>query len=40
MNIFRNLVKTTDLTIILVTHDPKVAEGANRRIILEDGRIV
>jgi putative ABC transport system ATP-binding protein len=27
-------------TVILVTHDPKIADYADRRIVLEDGRIV
>jgi len=27
-------------TVILVTHDPKIAEYAQRTIQLEDGRIV
>jgi putative ABC transport system ATP-binding protein len=26
-------------TVILVTHDPKIAEYASRTIVLEDGRI-
>lgn len=40
LSIFKNLVETSDLTIILVTHDPKVASEAHRRITIEDGRIV
>ncbi len=40
LKIFKNLVKTTDLTIILVTHDPKIASQAKHRITIEDGRIV
>jgi ABC-type lipoprotein export system ATPase subunit len=27
-------------TVILVTHDPKIAEYAHRTIQLEDGRVV
>ncbi len=27
-------------TVILMTHDPKIAEYAHRTITLEDGRIV
>ena len=38
--IFKDLLRTTDLTIILVTHDPKVASEAKRRITIEDGRVV
>jgi putative ABC transport system ATP-binding protein len=40
ITIFKKLVKSSDLTIIMVTHDPKVAAQAHRRITLEDGRIV
>jgi putative ABC transport system ATP-binding protein len=40
LKIFKNLVQETDLTIILVTHDPKVAAEAHRRITIEDGKIV
>ncbi len=40
LKIFKDLVKTTDITIILVTHDPKIASQAKRRVTIEDGRIV
>ena len=40
LKIFKNLVETTGLTIILVTHDPKVAAKAKSRITIEDGRVV
>lgn len=40
LKIFKNLVQETNLTIILVTHDPKVAAEAHRRITIEDGKIV
>jgi putative ABC transport system ATP-binding protein len=40
LKIFKNLVKTTDITIILVTHDPKIASQAKCRVTIEDGRIV
>ena len=40
LKIFKNLVKKSKLTIIMVTHDPKVAEQASRTIIIEDGKIV
>ena len=39
LKIFKKLIDTTDLTIIMVTHDPKVASEARRRIIIEDGKI-
>jgi putative ABC transport system ATP-binding protein len=40
LTIFKKLIDTTDLTIIMVTHDPKVAAEARRRITIEDGKIV
>jgi putative ABC transport system ATP-binding protein len=40
LKIFKDLVSKTNLTIILVTHDPKVAAQAQRRITIEDGKIV
>jgi len=40
IGIFKQLVKETNLTIILVTHDPKVAAQAQRRITIEDGKVV
>ena len=40
MNIFRSLNRDKGLTIILVTHDPKVADEAQRAIRVRDGQIV
>jgi putative ABC transport system ATP-binding protein len=40
LKIFKDLVENSGLTIIIVTHDPKIAAQAKRRIIIEDGRIV
>jgi putative ABC transport system ATP-binding protein len=40
LKIFKELVSKTNLTIILVTHDPKVAAQTQRRITIEDGKIV
>ena len=40
LSIFKKLVQATDLTIILVTHDPKVASQAHKIITIEDGQIV
>jgi len=40
MEIFKKLNQEKRMTIILVTHDPEVAEFANRRIYLRDGQIV
>ena len=40
IKIFKGLVEKQDLTIILVTHDPKVSSEAQRRVTIEDGRIV
>ena len=39
MEIFTNLHKEKGITIILVTHDPEVAEVAHRRVYLRDGEI-
>ena len=40
MEIFKKLNQEKKITVILVTHDPEVAEYANRRIYLRDGQIV
>lgn len=40
LKIFKDLVDSTDITIIMVTHDPKVASQTKRRITIEDGRII
>lgn len=40
LKIFKNLVDSTDITIIMVTHDPKVASQTKCRITIEDGRII
>lgn len=39
MEIFKTLNKEQDITVILVTHDPEVAEVAHRRIYIRDGLI-
>jgi putative ABC transport system ATP-binding protein len=39
MEIFTSLHKNKGITIILVTHDPEVAEIADRRVYLRDGTI-
>ncbi len=39
MEIFTSLHKEKGITIILVTHDPEVAEFTHRRIYLRDGEI-
>ena len=39
MEIFTSLHKKRGITIILVTHDPEVAEIAHRRVYLRDGEI-
>ncbi len=39
MEIFTNLHKDKGITIILVTHDPEVAEFAQKRVYLRDGAI-
>ncbi len=40
MDIFQKLNREKKITIILVTHDPEVAEYAQRRIYLRDGQII
>lgn len=40
MELFRTLNRTSDITIILVTHDQELARFADRYIVLRDGRIV
>jgi putative ABC transport system ATP-binding protein len=39
LEIFKKLHSTGDVTLVIVTHDPTVAAGAERRIRLVDGRI-
>jgi len=39
MDIFTKLNKEQNITVILVTHDPEVAEVAHRRIYIRDGLI-
>ena len=38
-NIFLNLRKKINCTFIIVTHDQSLAKGANRHIIINDGKI-
>jgi putative ABC transport system ATP-binding protein len=40
MNMFTRLNKELGITIILVTHEPEVAEFTNRKIVFRDGRII
>jgi ABC-type lipoprotein export system ATPase subunit len=40
MRTLRGLNQSQGTTIIVVTHDPKVARATDRRITLEDGRVV
>ena len=39
LNMFRNLNKEKGITVILVTHDPKIAAFTDRAIQMSDGRI-
>ncbi len=38
-DLMKELHKQNDVTLVLVTHDPALAEQAQRRIILTDGRV-
>ncbi len=40
MQIFTNLNKELGITIILVTHEPDIAEYAQRKIVFRDGNII
>jgi ABC-type lipoprotein export system ATPase subunit len=40
MQLFQELNQEDAITLIMVTHDPEVAEYARRTIVLRDGRIV
>jgi len=40
MRTLRHLNQAQGTTVVVVTHDPKVARATDRRITLEDGRIV
>ncbi|MEZ7820896.1 MAG: hypothetical protein QMB51_01150, partial [Patescibacteria group bacterium] len=40
LNTFKKLNKENGVTIILITHDKKVALSANRTIEIKDGEIV
>jgi lipoprotein-releasing system ATP-binding protein len=39
-NIFKSLAKDFNQTMLIVTHDPEFAEGTDRTIEMEDGRVV
>jgi ABC-type lipoprotein export system ATPase subunit len=40
MNILKSLNRDKGMTVVLVTHDPSVAEQAGRVIRVRDGQIV
>ena len=40
MNIFRELNRTHKVTFLIATHDQRVMEWADRRISMEDGRVI
>jgi len=40
MNLFTRLNKETGISIILVTHEPDVAEYTDRKVVFKDGRII
>jgi len=39
MEIFQRLNRERDLTIVIVTHEPDVAQYADRIVLLRDGRV-
>lgn len=39
-NIFKSLAKDFNQTMLIVTHDPEFAEGTDRTIEMEDGRVI
>lgn len=40
MNLFTNLNNELGITIIMVTHEPDVAEYTNRKVVFRDGHII
>jgi len=40
MNLFTDLNKKLGITIIMVTHEPEVAEYTNRKIVFQDGLLI
>ena len=40
IDVFRRLNQERGTTIVIVTHDPAVARGTHRRVMLKDGKIV
>ncbi len=40
MDIFQELNKSAQITIILVTHEPDIAEYAERHVVFRDGKII
>jgi putative ABC transport system ATP-binding protein len=40
MDLLTQLNRTTGISILLVTHDPRILDIADRIVAMEDGRIV
>jgi putative ABC transport system ATP-binding protein len=40
INVFRDLVKKSGMTVVMTTHDPEIMELVDHAIALEDGKIV
>jgi putative ABC transport system ATP-binding protein len=40
IELLRNLAKTSGRTVLIVTHDPRILDVADRVTNLEDGKIV
>jgi putative ABC transport system ATP-binding protein len=40
VELMRDLAKTSGMPILLVTHDPRILDVADRVVNMEDGRVV
>jgi putative ABC transport system ATP-binding protein len=40
MHLFSNLNRQQGITVVVVTHEPDIAEWARRRVVFRDGRII
>jgi ABC-type lipoprotein export system ATPase subunit len=40
LDIFKHLHKSSEQTIIMVTHDERIAEMGDREVVLQDGKVL